>query len=107
MASGSFVDVQPGSQSRANIGTILAVIGGVVGLIGFIRLTTTGSSPQADRTGLELLGVGGGVGITGIVLYRMSRTTVTSSTGSTFSEEHDHGTKATPTIALTPQGLVF
>jgi len=101
------LDVQAGSQARANIGTILAVVGGVVGLIGFIRLTTTGSSPQNDRTGLELLGVGAGVGITGIVLYRMSRTTVTSSTGSTFSEQRDRGAKGGPSIALTPQGLVF
>jgi hypothetical protein len=101
------LDVQSGSQTRANIGTILAVVGGVVGLIGFIRLTTTGSSPQNDRTGLELLSVGGVVGISGIVLYRMSRTTVTSSTGSTFSEQRDRGATAAPAIALTPQGLVF
>jgi hypothetical protein len=100
------LDVQSGSQARANIGTILAVVGGVVGLIGFIRLTTTGSSPQNDRTGLELLGVGAAAGITGIVIYRMSRTTVISSTGSTFSEQRDRGAKA-PAIALTPQGLVF
>jgi len=83
------------------------VAGGVVGLIGFIRLTTTGSSPQSDRTGLELLGVGAAVGISGIVIYRMSRTTVTSSTGSTFSEQRDRGAKAAPAIALTTNGLVF
>jgi hypothetical protein len=101
------LDVQPGSQTRANVGTILAVVGGVVGLIGFIRLTTTGSSPQNDRTGLELLAGGGAAGITGIVIYRMSRTTVTSSTGSTFSEQRGRNAKAAPSIALTPQGLVF
>ncbi len=101
------LDVQAGSQTRANVGTILAVVGGVVGLIGFIRLTTTGSSPQTDRTGLELLGVGAAVGISGIVIFRMSRTTVTSSTGSTFSKQHDRGARAAPSIALTPQGLVF
>jgi hypothetical protein len=101
------LDVQAGSQSRANLGTILAVVGGVVGLIGFIRLTTTGNSPQNDRSGLELLGVGATVGISGIVIFRMSRTTVTSSTGSTFSEQRDRGAKAAPSIALTPQGLVF
>ena len=49
------LDVHAGSHTRSNIGTILAVVGGVVGLIGFIRLTTTGSSPSNDRTGLELL----------------------------------------------------
>jgi len=101
------LDVQAGSQTRSNIGTILAVVGGVIGLIGFIRLTTTGNSPSNDRTGLELLGVGSTVGIAGIVMFRLSRTTVISSTGSTFSEQRDHSAKATPSIALTPQGLAF
>ena len=83
------LDVHPGSQTQDNVGTLLAVAGGVVALIGFIRLTTTGSSPSSDRTGLELLGVGAAVGIAGLVLFRMSRTTVTSSTGSTFSEQRE------------------
>ena len=101
------LDVQAGSQTRSNVGTILAVAGGVIGLIGFIRLTTTSGSPSSDHTGLELLGLGGAVGITGIVMFHVSRTTVNSSTGSTFSEQRDRGAKAAPSIALTPQGLAF
>ncbi len=103
------LDAHPGSQARGNVGTLLGVMGGIVGLIGFIRLTTTGNSPSSDRNGLELVAVGAAVGISGFVLYRMSRTTVITSTGSTFSEQRDRGASArsAPSIALTPQGLIF
>jgi len=101
------LDVHPGSQTQGNVGTILAIAGGVIALIGFVRLASGGNSPSSDRTGLELLAGGAATGITGLVLYRMSRTTVTSSTGMTFGEQRARDGRPAPSIALTPQGLVF
>lgn len=101
------LDVHPGSQILGNVGTILAIAGGVIALIGFVRLASGGNSPSSDHTGLELLAGGAGTGITGLVLYRMSRTTVTSSTGMTFGAQRARDGRPAPSIALTPQGLVF
>jgi hypothetical protein len=106
------LDVHPGSQTQSNVGTLLAIAGGVITLIGFVRLATGGNSPSNDHTGLELLAGGAVAGITGIVLYRMSRTTVTSSNGMTLGEQRDRedDAKKRParsSIVLTPRGLTF
>jgi len=101
------LDVHPGSQIQGNVGTILAIAGGVIALIGFVRLASGGNSPSSDHAGLELLAGGAATGITGLVLYRTSRTTVTSSTGMTFGEQRARDGRLAPSIALTPQGLVF
>jgi hypothetical protein len=105
------LDVHPGSQTQSNVGTLLAIAGGVVALIGFVRLATGGNSPSSDHTGLELLAGGAVTGITGLVLYRMSRTTVTSSNGMTFGEQRERDGDApkrpASSIALTAQGLMF
>jgi hypothetical protein len=105
------LDVHPGSQAQSNVGTLLAIAGGVVALIGFVRLATGGNSPANDHAGLELLAGGAVAGVTGLVLYRMSRTTVTSSTGVTLGEQRERGgdtqKRPAPSIALTPQGLTF
>lgn len=105
------LDVHPGSQTQSNVGTLLAIAGGVVALIGFVRLATGGNSPSSDHSGLELLAGGAVTGVTGLVLYRTSRTTVTSNTGMTFGEQRERARDAkkspAPSIALTPQGLTF
>ncbi len=105
------LDVHPGSQTQNNVGTLLAIAGGVIALIGFVRLATGGNSPSSDHAGLELLAGGAVTGITGLVLYRMSRTTVTSTTGMTFGEQRERDgdvkKRPAPSIALTPQGLMF
>lgn len=105
------LDVHPGSQTQSNVGTLLAIAGGVVALIGFVRLATGGNSPSSDQAGLELLAGGAVGGITGLVLYRMSRTTVTSSTGATFGEQRERDGDAkkrpAPSIVLTPHGFAL
>jgi len=103
------LDVHAGSQLRRNVGMALVAAGGVAALFGLTRANQTGSSSSNNHSSIELLGLGAAGAIAGVVLVRMGNTSVTSSTGATFSERDRRGTKAcaTPAIALTPQGLVF
>lgn len=103
------LDVHAGSQIQRNVGMALLAAGGVAALFGLTRASQSGSSSSTSHSTVELLGFGAAGAIAGIVLVRMGHTSVTSSTGATFSEHDEHGTKtrAVPAIALTPQGLVF
>lgn len=113
------LDVKAGSSARHGGGAALMVGGLVVGYIGLITLelgltseavsdgTTRDRSDRAATAGGVMLAAGVAAAIGGLYLVMTSSTKVTSSTGSTFSEDEHPRPRPKSTVALTPRGLVF
>jgi hypothetical protein len=109
------LDVQAGSQTQRHVGVGLIVLGGAVSVVGLSRASSANSSSvnsqgQVTSTnhsdGWLLMALGIPAVIAGVVVFRHARTSVTSSTGATFSRRRE-GSQTAPRIALTPQGLTF
>jgi len=113
------LDVKAGSSARHGGGAALMVGGLVVGYIGMITLelglaaeaatdgTTHDRSDKAAAVGGVMLAAGVAAAIGGLYLVMTSSTHVTSSTGSTFSEDTHPRPRPRSGIALTPRGLTF
>ena len=112
------LDVQAGSTSRLAGGVILLGGGVAVAYLGFYvwELGKLGSidssssnSSSAVHTGETMMLIGLPAIILGLYLTISARTSVTSSTGSTFTQEVPRAPRSghRPWIALTPRGLEF
>ena len=109
------LDVHAGSTSRLGVGALLsggglitAYIGGLVWETGTLEKLGQGSG-DPQRTvdlGLTLLGIGIPAALLGVYLVATCHTSVTSSTGSTFTQQAPPR-RARPRVALTPRGLAF
>lgn len=103
------LDVKAGSSARHGGGAVLLVAGLIVGYVGLVGLgasETAGNSRSAQVTGGLLIG-GVAAAIGGLYLVMTSSTTVTSSTGATFSKNDQAPSRARSSVALTPRGLTF
>ena len=108
------LDVQAGSQTQRYLGVALIVVGSALAVVGLSRASSgnsvtynsQGQMTTADNNGLLLMAIGVPAAIVGIVLFKLGRTSVTSSTGATFSQRRE-SPRAPPRIALTPEGLTF
>jgi len=112
------LDVRAGSSSRLAGGVILLAGGVGFAYLGFYVWelgkigSIDGSSSSADRsahTGETMMLISLPVAILGLYLTITSHTSVTSSTGSTFTQEVPRAPRPghRPWIALTPRGLEF
>jgi hypothetical protein len=112
------LDVRAGSSSRMAGGVILLAGGVGIAYLGFYvwelgKLgSIDGSSSSADRsvhTGETMMLLGLPVAILGLYLTISSHTSVTSSTGSTFTQAVPRAPRPgrRPWLALTPRGLEF
>jgi hypothetical protein len=109
--------VQAGSAMRMGGGAALLLAGGILGYLGLLAAELGlavsslapggGNSDSAAVTaaGLGALAVGMGAVIGGVYLILTSRTNVTSSTGSTFTNRDRP--RARSAVALTPNGFAF
>ena len=109
------LDVQAGSTARLAGGAILfgaGLLTAYIGLLaweaGAVSNISPGSSTSADRAtrvGETLVIIGLPATLLGIYLAVTTHTTVTSSSGATFTRETP--TRRWPRLALTPRGLEF
>jgi hypothetical protein len=115
------LDVKAGSSSKSSMGALFVGLGGALAYIGFIVLEANTVATAAEATngtttsshaGGQVIGLGMTVGglallISGIVMVSGSKTTVVSSTGSTFTENARPAPRKRSWVALTPRGLEF
>ncbi len=112
------LDVQAGSSTRLAGGVIVLGAGVVIGYLGLFLWETgklsvdpSSSSTPSDtaHTGETMMLIGLPAIILGLYLTISSHTSVTSSTGSTFTQETPSAPRSghRPWIALTPRGLEF
>jgi hypothetical protein len=106
------LNVKAGSSARHGGGAVLLVAGLVIGYVGLMGLAATesGTGSQSDQGatiggGLLIGGLAAAIG--GLYLVMTSSTTVTSSTGATFSKNDQVPARAGSSVALTPRGLTF
>jgi hypothetical protein len=109
------LDVQAGSTARlaggailSGLGLVTAYIGLIVweaGVVGNINPGSTNDGARATRVGETMVLIGLPVALLGVYLAVTTHTTVTSSSGSTFTRETP--TRRWPRLALTPRGLEF
>jgi hypothetical protein len=110
------LDVQAGSSARVAGGIILLGAGIASTYLGFlvwelgkiseIDSTTTSSSSNGVRTGATMMLIGIPAAVIGLVLTITTHTTVSSSTGSTFTQETTRPGKR-PWLAFTPRLTPF
>lgn len=108
------LDVQAGSSARFATGVILVGAGVVVSYVGALvweagTLSDLGSSSHtnAARTGGTMVLVGVPAALIGLYLTVTTHTSVSSSTGATFTLDAPPQPRRRPWIALTPRGLEF
>ena len=110
------LDVKAGSSARFAGGIILlaggvavAYLGSVVWELGKIGSIDGGANNNAVHTGVTMMLIGLPAAILGLYLTVSTHTSVTSSTGSTFTQEVPRAPRPghRPWIALTPRGLEF
>lgn len=111
------LDVQAGSSARLAGGAILLGVGVAVSYLGLLvwdasKLSVESSSPSptnSAHTGETMMLIGLPAVVLGLYLTIGSHTSVTSSTGSTFTQEVPRAPRSghRPWIALTPRGLEF
>jgi hypothetical protein len=109
------LDVQAGSSGRFAGGIILLAAGVAVGYLGLLVWeagqisgidSSSNSSNSTVRTGETMVLIGLPAAVLGLYLTITTHTTVTSSTGSTFTLDAPSRSHR-PWIALTPRGLEF
>lgn len=113
------LNIKAGSLSRSAGGGALLFVGGVLGLAGLLieglssvaaaSIENQGGNTNVARGNVVALGmmaIGLSAAAIGFCLKRTARTTVTSSTGATFSESPS-GKRTRPLFALTPRGIEF
>lgn len=115
------LDVEAGSSSRMATGVVLTVGGGAMAYLGMFVIQMTAfshlanaSDPEPRRAsslspnvGLAMMGGGITAAAIGIYLAATARTSVTSSTGSRFSDASPQARKRSKTFALTARGIEF
>jgi len=108
------LNVRAGSSARAGGGAALILGGIVLGYVGevfaFAALTDGSPAPRSDNVAtaggvMVLVGLAALVG--GIYMVLSSKTQVTSSTGSTFTQGERSRPRGASSVALTPAGLTF